>query len=138
MFFLNKLSISYCCLGIFLNLFVHCFGQVKSVKSQEHVPVQFPEMVLCLEIYDNKYKWRKVKMSVFYMVPSIRSDGTPYSKCIKFQKCEFYGMTVAITRKQCFCKSFFDVADNFIIKFQFQKVLHFFYVLLAVCSAYIV
>ncbi|KAG6475433.1 hypothetical protein ZIOFF_064653 [Zingiber officinale] len=33
--------------------------KVKSVKSQEYVPVQFPEMVLCLEIYDNQYKWRK-------------------------------------------------------------------------------
>lgn len=66
MFFLNKLSILYFCFGIFLNMFLHFFGQVKSVKSQEYVPVQFPEMVLCLEIYDNKYKWRKVKMSLLY------------------------------------------------------------------------
>lgn len=41
-------------------------AQVKPPKSQEHLPIYSPEVVLCVEIYDAKFRSRKVRVGYLF------------------------------------------------------------------------
>ncbi|WRX30528.1 snRNA-activating protein complex [Theobroma cacao] len=36
-------------------------GKVKTLEVEEHIPVSYPEVVLCVEVYHNKRRWSKIQ-----------------------------------------------------------------------------
>ncbi|XWS22758.1 hypothetical protein CRYUN_Cryun29cG0063800 [Craigia yunnanensis] len=40
---------------------MNSYGKVKSVDAKEHIPVLYPEVVLCVEVYHNIRKWSKIQ-----------------------------------------------------------------------------
>ncbi|XWS34567.1 hypothetical protein CRYUN_Cryun21dG0049300 [Craigia yunnanensis] len=40
---------------------MNSYGKVKSADVEEHIPVLYPEVVLCVEVYHNIRKWSKIQ-----------------------------------------------------------------------------
>ncbi|XVE85319.1 hypothetical protein DITRI_Ditri17bG0082200 [Diplodiscus trichospermus] len=40
---------------------MNSYGKVKSADAKEHIPVSYPEVVLCIEVYHNIRKWSKIQ-----------------------------------------------------------------------------
>lgn len=47
-----------------INNTVFGYEQLKCSMSGKHGPIQYPEVILCVEIYHSKASWKKVWISV--------------------------------------------------------------------------